>query len=163
MKAVLTIAHNESLFLPIWYNYYKKYFNDEDIYILDHDSNDGSTDLSCNIVKVYNDKTYDHDWLLNTVQDFQEKLLKDYEIVAFAEADEIILHKNGLDKFLDEFRKSKAEAVRCTGYDLLHIPKEPDFNLNKDVLRQRKYWYYNGGEVKVLISKTPIKWRHGQS
>src|SRR4029078_6916324 len=42
-SAVLTIAQNESLFLPVWLGYYSRFFNPDDVYVLDHDSDDGST------------------------------------------------------------------------------------------------------------------------
>ena len=41
--AVFTIVKNEKLFLPIWIKHYKKFFDNYDIYILDHESNDDST------------------------------------------------------------------------------------------------------------------------
>jgi len=42
--AVLTITHNEKIMLPLWARYYSKHVaSPQDIYILDHNSNDGST------------------------------------------------------------------------------------------------------------------------
>ena len=43
-RAVVTMVHNESVFLPIWLRYYSRFFAPEDIYVLDNDSTDGSTD-----------------------------------------------------------------------------------------------------------------------
>ena len=40
--AVFTMVKNENYFLPIWLKHYKKFFSNEDIFILDHQSNDGS-------------------------------------------------------------------------------------------------------------------------
>ena len=42
-RAVLTMVYNESVFLPIWLRYYSRFFAPEDIYVLDHQSDDGST------------------------------------------------------------------------------------------------------------------------
>jgi hypothetical protein len=67
--AVFTIVKNEKLFLPIWIKHYKKFFDDSDIYILDHESNDDSTkNLDVNVIPVYNEFTFDQNWLINTVQ-----------------------------------------------------------------------------------------------
>ena len=44
--AVFTIVKNENYFLPIWLKHYKRYFDNSDIYVLDHQSNDGSTDFN---------------------------------------------------------------------------------------------------------------------
>ena len=43
-RAVVTIVHNEPVFLPIWLGYYSRFFAAEDIYVLDNESTDGSTD-----------------------------------------------------------------------------------------------------------------------
>ena len=42
-RAVVTMVHNEAVFLPIWLRYYSRFFAPEDIYVLDHQSTDGST------------------------------------------------------------------------------------------------------------------------
>jgi hypothetical protein len=41
-RAVVTMAHNEAVFLPIWWKYYARFFAPEDIYIIDHDTTDAS-------------------------------------------------------------------------------------------------------------------------
>ena len=43
-RAVLTIVHNEPVFLPIWLRFYSRFFAADDIYVLDNDTTDGSTD-----------------------------------------------------------------------------------------------------------------------
>jgi hypothetical protein len=89
--AVFTMVKNENYFLPIWLKHYKRYFDNSDIYILDHQSNDGSTEeLDVNVELVINELAFDHQWLVNTVQNFQVKLLEQYESVLFAEADELV-------------------------------------------------------------------------
>lgn len=43
--AVLTITHNEKVMLPLWIRYYGRHVESmKDLYILDHNTNDGSTD-----------------------------------------------------------------------------------------------------------------------
>ena len=41
-RAVVTIVHNEPVFLPLWLRYYSRFFAAEDIYVLDNQSTDGS-------------------------------------------------------------------------------------------------------------------------
>jgi hypothetical protein len=43
-RAVLTMVHNEPVFLPIWLRYYSRFFGADDIYVLDNDTSDGSTE-----------------------------------------------------------------------------------------------------------------------
>ena len=42
-RAVITIVHNEPVFLPIWLAYYSRFFAPDEIYVFDHESTDGST------------------------------------------------------------------------------------------------------------------------
>ena len=37
------MVYNEAVFLPIWLRYYSRFFAPDDIYVLDHESTDGST------------------------------------------------------------------------------------------------------------------------
>ena len=103
--AVFTIVKNENYFLPIWLKHFTKYFDSSDIYILDHQSDDGSThNLNVNVVKIINEYTFDHQWLVDQVQDMQTKLLNNYECVLFCEVDEIIYTINkDLNLLINEF------------------------------------------------------------
>ena len=40
---VFTIVHNEDVMLPIWLRYYAKNVGAEHLWVLDHNTNDGST------------------------------------------------------------------------------------------------------------------------
>ena len=74
--AVFTIVKNENYFLPIWLKHFKKFFKSEDIYVLDHQSTDGSTeDLDVNVIPIFNDLTFDHQWLINQVEKMQLLML----------------------------------------------------------------------------------------
>lgn len=160
-RAVFTIVKNEKYFLPIWLKYYNKAFNKEDIYILDHQSTDSSTDcLNVNVIKIENDKIFDHEWLRNIVNSFQAKLLEEYETVVFAEADELILPRYvSLNEYLDSFNK---DYVSCTGYEIFHdVYSENTFNPNLPIFSQRKYWFRTDIYDKTIISKKPCNWSLG--
>ncbi len=93
-RAVFTIVQNEAGFLPLWLSYYGNHFDAEDVYVLDHDSTDGSTeglDGRCCVIPVHRDKSFDHVWMKSTVEAFQAFLLKAYDTVLFAEVDEFVV------------------------------------------------------------------------
>ena len=158
--AFFTLVRNEKFFLPLILKYYSKYFKKEDMYVLDHDSNDDSTiNLECNRVPVTHEFV-SHVWMMNTVKDFQKQLLKQYEYVLFAEADEIVFAKEGLDVFIQNV---KEESVRCTGFDICQhrdletIPYDP----SKSVLSQRSYWVRSELYSKPLLASIPLDWGLG--
>ena len=41
--AIMTYVHNEAHTLPIWIRYYLRHSRAQDLYILDHNTDDGST------------------------------------------------------------------------------------------------------------------------
>lgn len=41
--AIVTMVHNEGIFLLIWLRSYSQFFKPADIYVIDHESTDGST------------------------------------------------------------------------------------------------------------------------
>jgi len=166
-KAVFTIVKNEKVFLPIWLKYYSKFFDSENIYVLNHNSTDGS--IKENLKKfefrtetLDNPTSFDHTWLLEQVKKKQKELLNIYEYVLFAEADEIILPDyskfNGLSEYINKFRK---DCISCLGYEIIQMRDEMPINLNKTILSQRKFWFRRKRMDKPLLSKIPLDWIEG--
>lgn len=92
-SAVFTIAQNEPVFMPIWARYYRRHFDPDDCFVLDHDSTDPTTRAVANQfhrIPVHRSHSFDHDWLRTTVERFQRFLLQSYELVLFTEIDEIV-------------------------------------------------------------------------
>ena len=89
-RAVVTIVHDEAVFLPLWLGYYSRYFAADDIYVLDNDSSDGSTDRDGFVRVPTPHPSVDHTWMAETLAAFQEELLDRYDVVLVADADEII-------------------------------------------------------------------------
>lgn len=165
---VCTIVKNEGIFLPIWLRYYLQFFNSEDIFILDHETTDGSTNnLNCNVVGVNNQYTWDHEWLAATVSDFVSNLIrsKKYNYILFTEIDEIICADPKIyDGLIDYLKKCQRSCIRCNPYMVAHNPLlESPINLTKPILQQRK-WHpdaCNGLWCKPLLTKEPLRWTAG--
>lgn len=166
-RAVFTIAQNEPRFLPLWLRHYRRHFDPSDIYVLDHDSTDGSTARlgdSCHVVPVHHDRIFDQMWLQGTVANFQSFLLRSYAAVLYAEVDEFVLPDPArypdLGAYIDDLREP---AVTCTGYNVVHHPDEGELPLRFDepVLRQRRYWYPSVKYSKRLLSRIPLSWNVG--
>jgi len=166
--AIFTIVQNEKYFLPKLIKYYTQYIDPLDFYVLDHDSNDGSTDdLDVNVVKVSYEKSFDHEWLVGTVVDFQEKLLKKYKHVIFIEADDFLYTLKG--DFLSQMANNLKhhDYVVNTGYNIVHdfLNTEKDSNLTYDEFmcssKHRKYWSRKPNHDKGLIAKRKLKYSHG--
>ncbi len=163
-RAAFTIAQNEPVMLPLWLSYYERYFDPDDLYVLDHDSGDGSTEGlegRCHVVPVHRD-TFDHHWLKSTVELFQAFLLCSYDTVLFAESDEFVLadpHRyTGLDDYIAKLARP---AARCAGFNVVHQPDEPPLRFDAPLLAQRQYWHASLLYSKRLLSRIPLHWSEG--
>jgi len=162
--AVFVMVKDESYFLPKWLAYYKQFFKPEDIYVLDHQSTDGSTDnLDVNVIKVTNDVAVDHTWIVKTIQDQQRKLLEKYRCVLFAESDEIVypLYET-LNQYIDRFLDSDDDYVTCIGHEMMQdLKTEKPLGVDDPILANRKHWFRYALYDKTLLSKVPINWEWG--
>ena len=172
-RAVFTISRNESTFLPMWLRYYRRHFEPADIYVLDNDSSDGSTEGlrgSCNVVPVHRDESAEGGgasllvWLEGTVEDFQAFLLRSYDAVLFAEVDELIVPDPrtypDLGAYIDRL---EGPAACCTGYNVVHYPdEEPPLRYNEPILRQRRYWHLSPRWYsKRVLGRIRLSWSVG--
>lgn len=164
-RVAFTIVHNEAVMLPLWLDYYGRYFDADDLYVLDHDSTDGSTaGLAgrCNVVPVHREAAFDHHWLKSTVEQFQAFLLRSYDAALFAEVDEIVLadprRYAGLDHYIAEMTRS---AARCSGFNVVHQPDELPLRFDAPLLAQRRYWHGSLEYSKRLLSRIPLRWSEG--
>jgi hypothetical protein len=158
--AVFTIVQDEPFFLPKWLEHYAAQFPGRDIYILSH--GDGPICASeAVVVPVHRTASFDHNWLRDTVQTFQRFLLQSYECVLFVEVDEFVFSNDGkpVMDFIDVFLRSDCHAVRCLGFQLVHMrDREPAFKESLPILGQRGYWSPSDEYSKVLLSKRPLNW-----
>jgi hypothetical protein len=163
-KAIFTIVNNEKIFLPIWIEYYKNFFDLEDMFVFDHATSDGSTDnIEAKVFKLDYKKIFNHKFLKNTVEKIQKKLLKHYEVVVFVEVDELLYDINmSLDKKIELFIESKDQYLTCTAFELFQqIETEKEFDPSKHFILQRGYWFRDPGYDKTLITKIPLKYNLG--
>ena len=164
-RAAFTIVHNEPVMLPLWLDYYGRYFDPDDLYVLDHDSTDGSTadlDGRCHVVPVHREAAFDHHWLRSSAERFQAFLLGSYEAVLFAEVDEIVLadprRYAGLDAYIAELT---GPSARCSGFNVVQQPDEPPLRFDEPLLAQRRYWHASAIYSKRLLSRVPLRWSEG--
>ncbi len=162
--AVFTTVKNENVFLPIWLQHYQQFFDNSDIYVMDHHSSDGSTSgLPVNVRLVSNDLVNDHDWLAQMAQGMQRELLERYECVLFAEGDELVYAiDKPLDKKIDEFLKSDHLYITVNGFSVHQdLSSEAPLQPGDLIFEKRRHWYKDRAEDKTLLTKIPIEWKWG--
>lgn len=163
-RAIFTMVRDEAVFLPIWLRYYSRHFSSRDMFVFDHGSTDGSvaaarSRFSFQPSRVDHPVFNDFAWYTGFIQDRQREFLQSYDVVVFAEADEILWHPSGLGRYLTYFQR---DAVRGTAWNLWHDrAREPDIDLRRRILSQRRYWVRNPEYDKALITRVPLHYAFG--
>lgn len=158
----MTIVHNEPVFLSIWLRYYSRFFAPSDIYVLDHDTTDGSTAGGGFVRIPVSHDSVDHVWMVETVQALQHELLERYDVVLVTDVDEMIApdpRKATLGEYIAAF---DADFVNCQGYELVHVREtEPPYDPSRPILDQRGFWWDNDYYSKPLLARVPMNWIPG--
>jgi hypothetical protein len=184
--AVFTVSHNEATLLPIWVKYYVSQVGAENVWILDHNTDDGSTDLdrlpkSVHVKRLYSTSEGEdinlylpHYFINRQVELHQQRLFRfGYRCVLFAEVDELVIpdpnnYPNGLREYFKaagtrpESVLSRQGFVCVNAYQLAHLPSmERAIDLTKPLLSQRVYWIRDDFFFKPLLSKVPLRYTTG--
>jgi hypothetical protein len=161
-SALVTIAQNESVFFPLWLRYYSQFFAAGDIYVLDHDTTDGSLDGGGFTRIPVSHETFDIRWMVGTMEAKQRELLQSYDVVLVVDVDEIVTTAPGHGTLGDYLERFDEEWVNCFGYELLHMKdSEPPFDPSRPVLEQRSTWFPNMIYDKPSIATVPMSWEPG--
>jgi len=164
-KAIFTKIKNGGPIFKVWYNYYTKFFDENEIYVIDFGSTDGSTDgLNCNKIVLSPDfyqpggrSTFFSQRIIN---DYKTLLLNQYEYVIYVDFDELLYYPTGLDKLIDNL---DADYVTCQGYEIVqNRAVETPLDFSSPVLSQRNYWYRWPHFDKTAITKIDLSWTIGQ-
>jgi hypothetical protein len=161
-RAVITMVHDEPVFLPLWLAYYSRWFAPEDIYVLDNDTTDGTTDRDGFVRVPAQRDAVDHEWMVRTIEGLQHELLDAYDVVLVTDVDELVAPSPALGTLGDYLDHFDEEWVNCLGYEVLHArDTEPPLDLRRPVLEQRGQWFHNGGYDKAALATVPLTWRPG--
>lgn len=173
----MTYVHNEAHTLPVWLRYYQRHFAREDMFVLDHGTDDGSTRRTAiprgvRVLRLEGDaKWMPHAWLNRQVEAHVGRmLLGGYRCVLLAEVDDMVaadplVYPGGLAQMLREFVSSSARYHRTVGYELSHVSEgkdvEPELDWSRSILAQRRYWGHNPKFDKPYLTKEVLRWGPG--
>ena len=133
-RIAVTFEHNHSDLSDIWEDYYSQYLDTKKVQIGDILRGNWAGTVP----------------LLNKLQ---PELFAQYDLILFADIDEIIIPTDkDLGEYLDEV---KSPVVRCTGYNIIQMEGEPPVDLTKPILKQRKYWSKDTLYDKYVIITEP--------
>ena len=160
------MVHNGGWYVPIWLKYYRQFFADEDIYIINHGSTDGSiTDEIRKRHKVSDlpfSGVISFDFLVANVSMLHAKLEGLYDYIVIADIDELIVADPKYFKDLREYLdQSTLSHISVGTRSLIQEPEEKELDLSKPILPQRKVWFSEPDYEKPCINKVTPIWTVG--
>jgi hypothetical protein len=162
--AVITFVFNESVNLPIWMGYFGGLFGQENLFIVDWGSTDGSTaELGRANKLALPRKAFDEDIRTDFISHLHRTLLYYYDFVIYTDCDELLVPDPALYTDLNDYiHKNERDYVTCTGLNVQHIiTSEQPLDLDRPILSQRKYVRFSSPTCKTLISRVPVRWLPG--
>ena len=162
-RAVVTIVHNEPVFLPIWLRFYSRFFAADDIYVLDNDTTDGSTDGAGSSGSRSPTTGSTTTWMVETLAEFQRELLERYDVVLVSDVDEIVAPDPGMGhaRRLHRPASTRSSSTRSATRSCTCPTASRRSTSARPVLDQRGYWFANDGYDKPVLATVPMTWVAG--
>ncbi|MEM1193472.1 MAG: glycosyltransferase family 2 protein [Pseudomonadota bacterium] len=158
------MVYNEKRMLPIWRRYFGGIFGSENLFILDHGSNDDSTEnlRGENRIKLFRE-TFSNADRVRLISKLHESLLAIYDYAIYTDCDEFLVADLGTGRTLKEFIEVRRRPYFTpVGLNLVHLTgPEGKLNDRKPILSQRRHVQFVSPMMKTLISSVPITWKAG--
>lgn len=164
--SIFTYIDRYTPYLDIWLRYYKKIVPDIHVYILHRSTS--TFDLQTYISNQQHDHIYERQidttnglYVVDThiFSDMHAELLSKYDVVLYADIDEIIMHENLYDILHTTFDT----CLVTRGVEIIQkIGIESAFQFEIDILSQRDYIIYSNWYDKALITNKSIPWSDGK-
>ncbi len=162
--AIMTMVYNENTNLPIWLRHYRRTSPHADLFVIDHGSDDGSTENLSDVHKIPLPRTWvdEHDrtFLINCLQ---QGFLRYYDVVIYTDCDELLVPDPAksptLEAHLREIRYAYASPI---GINVIHIVgSEPPIDFTRPLLLQRRHGQFHSQMCKPVVTRVPLKWEPG--
>jgi hypothetical protein len=162
--AALTFVFNESVNLPLWIKYYGSNFGEKNLFVVDRESTDGSTNNLGEVNRIIIPRdAFDDRKKADFMSSMQNALINYYDAVVCGDCDELVVPNIGpYASLADYVAKMETDYATCIGLNILHIlNQEAPLDLSKPILAQRRYARFMSATCKTMLSKVPIRWLPG--
>ncbi|WP_372620947.1 glycosyltransferase family 2 protein [Falsiroseomonas sp.] len=161
--AAFTMVYNEPVMLPLWARHYGREFGAENLFCLDHGSDDGSTaGVVANTIRLPRGEFHEAKRAA-AISAFHTSLLSYYDAVVFSDSDEFLVADPARHAGLAPFIAARCQrTVTAFGFNVLPvIARDPPMDWHRPVLAQRRFACFDRKYCKTLISRVPLNWTPG--
>lgn len=163
--AAVTMAYNEPEYLPIWARHYARQVGARRCYVIDHGSDDGSTENlgEINVARIPR-SPQDNGRRARFLSRFCASLLDWYDWVVHTDVDEIVLADPRFFRSLEDYcaNPPAADVVTAVGFNLHHLPQsEPPLDLSRPITEQRRWVRFGAAMCKPVLIRRAVDWAPG--
>lgn len=160
----ITMAYNEGRMLRRWLRYYASQLGAENLLVVDHGSDDGSTEAIAPASCIRLPRTpFDDGKRAGFISELASGLLGYYDAVIYTDTDEMLVaDPDRFSSLADYVSRMQADAVRATGFEVFHnLDCEGPLDDDQPVLSQRSFAHFSSAYCKPLVHRSPVRWRPG--
>lgn len=160
--AALTMAYNEPFFTPIWVHHYARQLGPQNCFLIDHGSDDGSTEgLPVHVLRLPR-STRDEELRARRIRATVADLLTRYDAVVHADIDELLLADPFRFANLAEYAAAAPEVVTAFGLELQHLPEEEAaYDPARPPGAQRRWVRFAAAMSKPALVRRALDWTPG--
>jgi hypothetical protein len=162
--AAITMAYNEPDYLPIWQRHYATQLGAEHCYLVDHGSDDGSTDSLGGVNRIRIPRSAQDDpKRARFISGIAAALLEWYDWVLYSDVDELVVADPARYAGIPAWCASaQAETGHAIGLDLHQVPDlEAPIDPARPVLQQRRWARFSSAMCKLVLLRRPAAWAPG--
>lgn len=163
--AAVTMVWNEAHFLPIWLRHYGRQVGQENCFVIDHGSTDGSVPSSSteySIIRIPR-SPLDEDRRCAMVSKFCSSLLESYDVVIHSDVDELLVADPDIATSLRIFASIWHDPVlTAVGLNVVHHPEsETSIDTSRIISTQRNSIWFVAVMCKPMMIRRPVEWKPG--
>ncbi len=162
--AAVTMVYNDPVYLRIWLEYYGDQLGRRNLYVVDHGSDDGSTEGlgDVNVIRLPR-SPQDDPKRARFIGHLCAGLLEYHDSVLHGDVDEILVADPRVAADLPEYCASVREPVLCAvGINVLHrLGRDLPYDPSRGVLVQRDWVFHSSSMCKPALIRRPVQWSPG--
>ena len=154
---------NEPVWARVWARHYARQVGAEHCFLLDHGSDDGSTEgLGVRVERLAR-SALDEDERAARVSERAAALLQEYDAVVHADVDELLVADPRRFRDLRAFAAAAGgDAITSVGLDVQHLPQEEaSLVLDRLIGEQRRWVRFSAAMCKPAFIRKPVCWMPG--
>jgi hypothetical protein len=158
------MVYNEPVYLPMWLKYYGSQLGYQNLFVIDHGTDDGSTNDVMGASRVCLPRTpKDNVQRTQMVSRFVASLLSYYDAVVNVDVDEFVVPDPRTFASLTAYvQATTAPATVALGMNVVHRPmQEEALQLSRPVLDQRRWVRLASPMCKPCLVRVPVTWTQG--